>query len=311
MTNKFSIFNFQRLISRKLCLFSIKSQSGQVIVILLLLMLVALSIGLAVTQRSVTDVTTSTQTEQSSRAFSAAEAGLEKALSGSITEGSFSLDNSASSNIQASVWLPEPSSGAAIEYPPIGRETTAQIWFTDPATPAITYTENQFYIYFGNESTADKPAVEVEIVMETNNNFYTKTYYLDSDPARVSSNNFSPVPGCGSKNLDKSILGNDHKFFCSYLVGPIPNVSPLGGNCYSQSPACKLILARIRLLYSSENHKIALAPFGTGQLPQQVQIYNSTGIAGQSQKQIQAFRVKDVVPPWFNFAVFSINEIRK
>ena len=294
-----------------------KTQKGQVIVILLLLMLVALSIGLAVTQRSVTDVTTSTQTEQSSRAFSAAEAGLEKALSGQ-TSGSFSLDNSASSNIQASAWLPVDS-GTGIEYPPIGRETTAQFWFTDPAPgqEGVTYTGDSALLYFGNPNAGtenDKPAVEVEVVMLASGKFYSQTYFYDSDSTRVAGNGFKPVSCTGNAVLSKGILGNNHEFYCKVQIPqPYFNVfpNPAGsGKCY-QSRVCQLILARVRLLYSSQNHKIALEPIGNTQLPRQVQIYNSTGIAGQSQKQIQAFKVRDVVPPWFNFAVFSINEIKK
>ena len=308
MKRKFTIFNLQ---------FTNGAQRGQVIVILLLLMLVALSIGLAVTQRSVTDVTTSTQTEQSSRAFSAAEAGLEKALSGSLDEGSFSLDNSSSSNIQASAWLPQDS-GTGIEYPPIGRETTAQFWFTDPTDQGIFYTGDSAWLYFGNPNAGienDSPAVEVEVVMLASGKFYSQTYFYDSDSSRVAANGFKPVSCNGNALLNKGILGNNHLFYCKVQIprpyfNVFPNPAPGGGNC-DASRSCQLILARVRLLYSSQNHKIALEPLANTQLPRQVQIYNSTGIAGQSQKQIQAFRVKDVVPPWFNFAVFSINEIKK
>lgn len=58
----------------------IKDESGQTLVILLLVMVVTLAIGLSVATRSITDLRISTQTEQSSRAFSAAEAGIEEAL---------------------------------------------------------------------------------------------------------------------------------------------------------------------------------------------------------------------------------------
>lgn len=308
MRNKFTIYNLK---------FAIGPQSGQVVVILLLLMLVALSIGLAVTQRSVTDVTTSTQSEQSSRAFSAAEAGIAKALSGSVPTGSFSLDNSSSANFDTSAWLPIPGSSAGIEYPAIGRERAAQFWFTNPDDPSITYTGDKVWLYFGNENADnDKPAVEVEIVMLANNQFYSQTYYYDSDPSRAgpAGNGFESVNCTGNPILPVSISGNNRRFYCRVLIpGPPTNAFPnLGGsgNCYNPG-VCQLILARVRLLYSNEDHRIAVAPFGNAQLPQQVQIYNSTGIAGQSQKQIQAFRVKDVIPPWFNFAVFSINEIKK
>lgn len=290
-------------------------EKGQIIIILLLLMLVTLSIGLALTQKSVTDVTTSSQTEQSQRAFSAAEAGIEKALTGTVTSGTvIPLDNNASAKVNTSAELPLVNSGAAIEYPPIGRETTAQFWLTDPRNSAKSYGSDSFVLYFGNESTTDKPAVEVKVLMESNNNFYTQTYYYDSLSPRIPPNNFTPVSEvCGTKTLNNSILGVSNNFYCSQIIGPVPN---LGGSENCVSPNCKLILVRVRFLYSNENHKLAIAPRGSAGLPlpdfpPQVQIYNATGIAGQSEKQIQAFKVIDVVPPWFDFAVFSVDEIRK
>lgn len=294
-------------------------QRGQVVVILLLLMLVALSIGLAVTQKSVTDVTTSTQSEQSSRAFSAAEAGIEKALTGTLNSGQeVPLGNSAKARVDTSAELPIAGSNSAIEYPPIGRETAAQIWFTDPDNANVFYTGNQVDLYFGNENTTDKPAVEVKIIMFANNNYYSQSYYYDSDLIRAGSNGFTRVSPCGTVALQTGILGNNHNFYCKWTIPTIPGditrriPNPAGaGNC--DPPNCKLILARIRLLYSKENHKIAMAPTpgSNAQLPPQVKIYNATGISGQSEKQIQAFRVEDVIPPWFDFAVFSVNEIRK
>lgn len=312
MKNKFSIFNFQRR-SRKLRLFSIKLQSGQVIVLLLLLMLVALSVGLALTQKSVTDVTTSTRTEQSQRAFSAAEAGIEKALGGTLAPGQeLSLDNSSRAIVNSTALLPAPNSGVAIEYPPIGRETTAQFLLTG-------YNSSTLDLYFGNENTTttDKPAVEVKIVMKSNNKFYSKTYYYDSDSARApSSNNFADVSGnCNSISPFETttILGPGRKFYCKQQNINIPDLGGSGGNCPNSTAPynCELILARVRFLYINGNHNLALARTLAANFPPQVQIYNSTGTAGESQKQIQAFKVIDVVPPWFDFAVFSIDKIQK
>lgn len=297
-----------------------KNQSGQVIIILLLLMLVGLSVGLALTQRSVTDVATSTQGEQSSRAFSAAEAGLEKALSGSIPlGGAVTLDNSSQAQVALSPLLPITGTFSAIEYPPIGRETTAQFWFVDPtlAVPTSFYNNNGIDLYFGNAGTTDKPAVEVRIIMLSNNNFYTKNYYFDSDPARAAANGFMPVTCAVPEILANGILGVNHSFYCKKTIGnnspaaniPFPDLGNTGQNCPNAS--CMLIMARVRLLYVNENHSLALAPRGSAQFPPQIQIYNATGTSGQSEKQIQAFRVKDVVPPWFDFAIFSVNEIIK
>src|SRR4051794_3885316 len=64
-----------------------KKQSGQVVIILLLIMLVGLIVAITITQRSVNDLAVSSQTESATRAFSAAEAGLEKAISTNPGDG--------------------------------------------------------------------------------------------------------------------------------------------------------------------------------------------------------------------------------
>lgn len=307
--SKFSIFNFQ--------LADFK-ENGQVIIVLLLIMLVALSVGLALTQRSVTDVATSTQVEQATRAFSAAEAGLQKALSSPLPSPIgyiLPLDNNSSAIIDSSGWLPYAGSGAGIEYPKIGRETTAQFWFVDPAvvgSPVAFYGHHSFDLYYGNAATTDLPAVEVSVVMQSGGVFGVKPYYFDSSSARtvgVNDNNFTPTASCGTQTMATGILGNGRTFFCRQTVGAIPNVVTGSGNCGTAS--CTIVLVRVRFLYVTENHSLAIAPSTGYNLPPQVQIFSATGTAGQSQKQIQAFKVRDVVLPWFDFALFSTNELVK
>lgn len=58
-----------------------KKKSGQILILVLLIVVVALSVGLSVASRNITNLRTSTQTEQSQRAFSAAEGGVEDTLS--------------------------------------------------------------------------------------------------------------------------------------------------------------------------------------------------------------------------------------
>jgi len=56
-------------------------KSGQILILVLLVVVVALAVGLSVASRNITNLRTSTQTEQSQRAFSAAEGGVEDILS--------------------------------------------------------------------------------------------------------------------------------------------------------------------------------------------------------------------------------------
>ncbi len=58
-----------------------KKRSGQILILVLLIVVVALAIGLSIASRNLTNLRTSTQTEQSQRAFNAAEGGVEDVLS--------------------------------------------------------------------------------------------------------------------------------------------------------------------------------------------------------------------------------------
>jgi len=46
-------------------------------------------------------------------------------------------------------------------------------------------------------------------------------------------------------------------------------------------------------------------------LPPQARKLIATGISGQTQRRIQVFRLDKVVPPYFDYAIFSTGEINK
>src|SRR3990167_4305413 len=103
-----------------------KNSNGQIILILLLIITVGLGIGLSIIQGSLRYVSTSTRVEQSSGAFSAAEAGLERVLSGG--EATFELEK-VSVAVESQVI---PAVGQTFEYPPINKEEIAHIWLVSP-----------------------------------------------------------------------------------------------------------------------------------------------------------------------------------
>lgn len=65
---------------RKLKL-GMRKNDGQILILVLLVVVVALAVGLSVSARNLTNLRTSTQAEQSQRAFTAAEGGVEDVLS--------------------------------------------------------------------------------------------------------------------------------------------------------------------------------------------------------------------------------------
>lgn len=287
------------------------NQSGQIVIVILLITLVALSVGLAITQRSLTNVATSTQNEQSSRAFSAADAGIERALQQDASISEFNIGD-ATAQVIKSV-LPNPNQ--ALEYPPIGKETIAQFWLANPDNFSDPlYNNPSVDIYFGKSDLAlsapDSPALEINaITFDSNTNSYTSNrFYIDSSQAsgRAPGNGFSLANNCSnvsqintSSSPDTTI--NDRKFRCRHTL----SLNPSG------SSNIKPVMIRARILYSNLNHPIAVDPIGQNSLPQQASIFKSTGTAGQSQKSIQVFRLKYVVPNFFEFSIFTSGDLRK
>src|SRR3989344_8166868 len=123
-----------------------RRQAGQVILILILVMTVALAIGISVIQRSLSDISTSSKVEQSSRAFSAAEAGIEKALRGDSSGVNF-VDTASSAQVEDSGLRPRAREN--FEHPPIGKEQVAQVWLADPNNLDEYYKQTALEIAWG------------------------------------------------------------------------------------------------------------------------------------------------------------------
>ena len=75
-------------------------KSGQILILVLLIVVVALAVGLSVASRNITNLRTATQTDQSQRAFTAAEGGVESVLS---DLGSYAANPNITSGVSAGV----------------------------------------------------------------------------------------------------------------------------------------------------------------------------------------------------------------
>jgi hypothetical protein len=294
----------------------LKNQSGQVIIILLLIVLVVLTMVITVNRRTVTDVLTSTQNDQSSKAFSAAEAGIELAKQGTAPTSAIELGNQASVTVTSSrlypdkTFLTDPDPVASIlEYPPIGKDTIAHFWLRDPNNSFsgdINY-NTRLDLFFGSPEifagltgNEEKPAIEVKIISQSSGVFrFSKTLFFDSNSSRVSINNFRPATCTGYIAQARTGFSpnSSSEYQCRVTLDTLPS---------GEVP----ILLRVRLLYSSQKHRIALQPFSAS-LPPQARIYQSIGTAGKSTKTIQVFSITKVPPFFFDFAVFSTADIKK
>lgn len=296
-----------------------KKEKGQVIIILLLVILVVLAIGVAIVQKSLSDVSTSSKIEHSSRAFSAAEAGLESAFL--LPEGTPTtinlgeLGNQSNATVKISYSQPDLA-GQALEYPPLTKADFAHFWLKSlDDDPLKDYNKLSFRVWFGScedppcfdgsDQSEIKPAVEVSLIKKLADGTYVYyKSYLDSDPVR--SNSFTKVQGavgmCSSLGVEGLTTESATSlFYCRADVSG-----------YTLGPGESLVLVRVRVLYSNEAQKVALGPSVSSDfLPPQAALFVSEGKSGEVIRRLRVLRVKDVVPPFFDFAIFSIGPIKK
>lgn len=284
-------------------------QAGQIILILIMVMTVALGIGLSIVQKSLVDISTASKVEQSSRAFSAAEAGIEKALGNVNITAPQPLDNSSTIlPVQDSGAKPAAATGGnvqePIEYPPLAKEDVVQVWLADPTSNLpncdagkVCYTQDRLDVHWGNSNT-DKAALELTLVYygtdpsDGQRKYLARKWYLDNG-SRNPPNGFTPV-ACNSH------IAGVNTYQCQYTISSLPSV---------------LMLLRARLLYNTTSQPFAVQAVDTCNpgcsLPPQAREIISTGVAGETQRKVKVFQMKQVVPPFFDYALFSAGEISK
>jgi hypothetical protein len=289
-------------INQQSSIFCHAHQRGQVVIVLLLITIVALSIGLSLTSRSVSEIKNTNKIEQSSRAYYGAEAGLERAISQNLPQGgTFQLDNDVQVTVTEGPELPEQN-GQALEYPNFDKEQVAQVWLLNPKTLDMRqkYSSNDLDIYYGNYTTP-KPAFKFSIIYAFNNAYQQTNFYIDQEAdSRPNPNGFSSQDiDCNSNNTIDTSVSRQSKFECKVRLS---NIVPSG--------AVPIVL-RARMFYSS-NQKFAVKPV-SGNLPPQARLYTSIGTTGSEsvQRVLQILKIDNVVPPFFDYAIFSAGDIRK
>lgn len=284
-----------------------KKQKGQIILILILVMTVALAIGLSIVQRSLVDVSTASKVEQSSRAFSAAEAGVEKALLESTLTShavpSFPDNSSQVTSILDTGLIPllaEPGQQqAALEdLSKVQKTDIYQVWLADfnsTANPLPAhYTQPTLEVYWGN-SKQDLPAIEITLVFWDGSNYQPGKLYLDP----VARNNGFTKVDCAESKSNGGLLN----YQCKYILSLPPS-----------SDTAWPILLRARMLYK-DSQPIAVGATGIcGQecsIPPQLRVIVSTGVAGDTERRVMVTQRSKVVPPFLDYAIFSAGAISK
>ncbi len=248
-------------------------QKGQALIVILLVLAVALTVGLAVVSRSVTDIGTSTTQEESSRALSTAEAGVEAALSGSP-------------NLPAGVTsIPYQGSSISIAEALTAGESATIFLTGHDSDGNITegvgeYAENSLDLCWGTVSTGIKPAIEASLYYKTAGVYKLTRYAYDPDSRGEFTTADTTTGSCPS----------DH----SYLYHKQITGMPVNGK----------ILLRVRLLYSGDTaHYVGVS--GSSGFPVQGKNITSEATAGSTTRKIEVFQRYPDLSPILDSAVFS------
>lgn len=304
-------------------------EKGQLIIMLVLVMTIGLAIGLSIIQKSLTDVSTATKVEQSSRAYSAAEAGIEKALKGDNDDVTSSYTgNDSKASITDTGLQPSPQSGSdpqsPIEYQSLSKEDLAQVWlasyFLSGNPPPLYYkgvvtSPLTLDVFWGTPNTTDLAALELSVVYYDNSvtpaAYKNDKIYLDNPNAlvggvtRTDLNKFNKpgtVVTCDNARIPKPVE-KFSKYQC-YTNITLPSVT-------NKIP----ILIRARLLYNTTSQPFAVQAVGNCgrdcSLPPQARSVVSTGTSGDTQRKVRFFQMNKVVPQYFDYAIFSAGDISK
>ncbi len=277
-------------------------RKGQALVIVLLILAVITTVGLSIASRSVTEISTSTTNDESSRALAAAEAGIEAKLANVAapslgTSGETSVTTTSSYGVGAEVALNEPLAAG---------EVGTIFLATHDSNGNLTtpyYSGSQFTVCWGQGlNDANAPALELIL------------YYKDSGGVYKVSRNTYDAASRGNFNTASYTAGGANgcpagkKYVFSKNVVLAANVN--GGGLGMPASFTPLFL-RVRLFYNGNSKHYVGIKDSNGTFSAQGQVINSTGQAGVTSRKVQVFQQYSDPMAIFDSAVFSVGSLIK
>jgi len=291
--------------------------SGQALLVVLLSMSVVLAVVLSSVSKSITDISITNYEEESLRAFSAAEAGIEEALLESVVPGDTIpetvLDPGDAANPRYEAQVGDPEAGKSFEYPDkLVSGQVATFWFTSHdnsgnivcAGETCTST-NRIELCWTNEKNR-RPAIEVAIYYDESGDSFTVNDFSNIQVKRF---NFDPknTPGRNFEGVSTDCdIGGQYDYSTGNYFNNFRN--RMGTNCVN-SGAC-LVAARVRMLDNADDgQKVAIRVAGGGTLPSQGIFISSTGTVGESTRNVTVLQGYPEPPDVFEGVLFSGREL--
>jgi len=275
-----------------------RKKSGQALLVVVLVMAVMLTVTLSVVSRSITDVSVSTREEESLRAFSAAEAGIEDVLVQNLGAGESITQILESGEVPTTYDVSVsgfPNSTNEFNYPQeIAVGDTATIWFMDHDLDGNLvcpncFTGPQVELCWGKPGSTTTPAIEVAMIYEEGGNYHVVREVYDAISGRT--------PGSENPGGVCEIDGVDY----SYSERLRFNVD-FGFNPTSSDP---LVMIRVKMLYNSDTTQTLGVQTIGGNLPQQGRRIESLGSSGEQARKVEVYELYPSIPAIFDSAIFS------
>jgi len=291
----------------------INNQSGQALLIILLTMAVVLVVVLSILSRSVTDVSVSSQDEDSLRAFSAAEAGVEKALiigsnidSAEIGNATYSVNIAAAAEGQKEFNYPiQPFSGESVTAWFVAHDENDNLSCTVEGKPC--FVGNSIKVCWGRSDSETIPALELVV-------FYADTPG-DYSTIQVARAAIDP----NSSRTPVNFFGAPDEGVCTILGKTYPyqktiSFADLGISSGVYNTVNGLQYMSVRSLYNtSESNPIGVSVdfAGNGLLPSQGKSIDALGSSGNANRRIDVFNTYLEAVDIFEFGIYTSGTINK
>lgn len=289
-------------------------ESGQIVLIIVLITIVGLTVGLSLVSRTIRDIRISSQIEQSERAFSAAEAGIETALRGGVgtalPTGTVNLPG-AVSDYTVEKLIPEL--GEAVYFPTIQLNDVQTIWLTDLDSNGNipdgglgqnhTEAAKTYHLCWEKSSvnSGTIPALEVSVFYHISGAYkYAKRAYDPDTTSRLAPNNFI--------NADTDASGDNVFDYCGGQYEYMKKITFTGNDAEADKwdliGGAKLLFLRVQPLYAPT--ELAFKPKDSDiALHEQGKIITAIGRTETGVvRKIQVNQSYTELPPLLDFTLF-------
>jgi hypothetical protein len=298
------------------------------LLIILLVMSVVLTTVLSIVSRSVTDISITTYEDESVRALTAAEAGVEEAFISGLGTPPLNVDLDTKTSFTTAVTASGISTNEFAHPVKLLSGETATFWMVshdasgdlvcDLSSGQPCFTGDQIGVYWGKSDTEENqdftPAVAVSI-------------YYDSGVGQPS---IATPPDFSSVDVVRAAFDpHDTRFLSNSFTNVAVGNYSLGGREFgfmgtvdissaSHLISCRdtdgcILMVRVRMFYNLSEMPVGINVItsGVGALPAQGITIDSTGTSGDSTRKLQVFRSFPEPPVVFDSSLFSYGDLIK